>query len=181
MDHQKQFSSSTGDTEFDTDPKPFTIQFITSPSSSSSISTEIQKEIGEREPMFSKVLTPSDVGKLNRLVIPKQQAERYLPLLGLSSPYKGAELLFVDRVGMQWHFRYFLKLNLMKTIVSTHTLMKFPLGNLIWCIHFWRVQHYLLNWNYMHKVYNIHLVELLTTLPFVEIWDYGIVKTTTPN
>lgn len=122
MDHQKQFSSSTGDTEFDTDPKPFTIQFITSPSSSSSISTEIQKEIiGEREPMFSKVLTPSDVGKLNRLVIPKQQAERYFPLLGLSSPYKGAELRFVDRVGMQWHFRYFfLKLYLMKTIVSTH-------------------------------------------------------------
>lgn len=131
MDHQKQFSSSTGDTEFDTDPKPFTIQFITSPSSSSSISTEIQKEIGEREPMFSKVLTPSDVGKLNRLVIPKQQAERYFPLLGLSSPYKGAELRFVDRVGMQWHFRYFLKIYLMKTIVSTHTLMKFPLGNLI--------------------------------------------------
>ncbi|KAJ4774670.1 AP2/B3-like transcriptional factor family protein [Rhynchospora pubera] len=106
MDHQKQFSS-TGDTDFDIDPKPFTIQFITSPSSSSSITTEIQKESGgEREPMFSKVLTPSDVGKLNRLVIPKQQAERYFPLLGLSSPYKGAELRFFDRAGTQWHFRY---------------------------------------------------------------------------
>lgn len=103
--HQKK-----GDTDqFDSFPKPFTIQFITSPSSSSSISTEIQKEKGgggEREPMFSKVLTRSDVGKLNRLVIPKHQAERHFPLLGLSSPCKGAELRFVDRVGMQWHFRY---------------------------------------------------------------------------
>ncbi|KAF8090858.1 hypothetical protein N665_0463s0017 [Sinapis alba] len=33
-----------------------------------------------REAMFEKVLTPSDVGKLNRLVIPKQHAENYFPL-----------------------------------------------------------------------------------------------------
>lgn len=35
----------------------------------------------EKEHMFDKVMTPSDVGKLNRLVIPKQYAEKYLPLL----------------------------------------------------------------------------------------------------
>ncbi|KAG8050601.1 hypothetical protein GUJ93_ZPchr0009g2319 [Zizania palustris] len=34
----------------------------------------------EREHLFEKPLTPSDVGKLNRLVIPKQHAERYFPL-----------------------------------------------------------------------------------------------------
>ncbi|KAK9716576.1 hypothetical protein RND81_06G243100 [Saponaria officinalis] len=34
----------------------------------------------EREHMFDKVVTPSDVGKLNRLVIPKQHAEKYFPL-----------------------------------------------------------------------------------------------------
>ena len=30
--------------------------------------------------MFDKVVTPSDVGKLNRLVIPKQHAEKYFSL-----------------------------------------------------------------------------------------------------
>ncbi|KAI7981139.1 B3 domain-containing protein Os04g0581400 [Camellia lanceoleosa] len=34
----------------------------------------------EKEHMFDKVVTPSDVGKLNRLVIPKQHAEKYFPL-----------------------------------------------------------------------------------------------------
>ncbi|KAI4372137.1 hypothetical protein MLD38_010408 [Melastoma candidum] len=33
----------------------------------------------EKEHMFDKVVTPSDVGKLNRLVIPKQHAEKYFP------------------------------------------------------------------------------------------------------
>jgi hypothetical protein len=36
----------------------------------------------EKEHMFDKVLTPSDVGKLNRVVIPKQHAESYFPLRG---------------------------------------------------------------------------------------------------
>jgi B3 DNA binding domain len=105
MDNQK-----TGDEKFEYYPKLFTFQFITS-SSSSSISTEIHKEKGVRGPMFSKVLTSSDVGKLNRLVIPKQQAKRYFPLLGISFPYKGAELRFVDRIGVQWCFRYLFFLN----------------------------------------------------------------------
>ncbi|EMS61996.1 hypothetical protein TRIUR3_33140 [Triticum urartu] len=32
----------------------------------------------KREHMFDKVVTPSDVGKLNRLVVPKQFAERHI-------------------------------------------------------------------------------------------------------
>ena len=39
----------------------------------------------EKEHMFEKVVTPSDVGKLNRLVIPKQHAERYFPALDASA------------------------------------------------------------------------------------------------
>uniref|UniRef100_A0A0E0EGP9 AP2/ERF domain-containing protein n=1 Tax=Oryza meridionalis TaxID=40149 RepID=A0A0E0EGP9_9ORYZ len=33
-----------------------------------------------REHLFDKTVTPSDVGKLNRLVIPKQHAEKHFPL-----------------------------------------------------------------------------------------------------
>ncbi|KAI3812876.1 hypothetical protein L1987_17589 [Smallanthus sonchifolius] len=59
----------------------------------------------EREHMFDKVVTPSDVGKLNRLVIPKQHAERYFPL-DSSSNDKGLLLNFEDRNGKAWRFRY---------------------------------------------------------------------------
>ncbi|KAK9053096.1 hypothetical protein SSX86_029726 [Deinandra increscens subsp. villosa] len=59
----------------------------------------------EREHMFDKVVTPSDVGKLNRLVIPKQHAERYFPL-DSSSNDKGLLLNFEDRIGKAWRFRY---------------------------------------------------------------------------
>jgi hypothetical protein len=59
----------------------------------------------EREHMFDKVVTPSDVGKLNRLVIPKQHAERYFPL-DSSSNEKGLILNFEDRNGKPWRFRY---------------------------------------------------------------------------
>ncbi|XVE96352.1 hypothetical protein REPUB_Repub02eG0214100 [Reevesia pubescens] len=52
----------------------------------------------EREPMFEKPLTPSDVGKLNRLVIPKQHAEKYFPLGGDSGD-KGLLLSFEDESG----------------------------------------------------------------------------------
>ena len=57
---------------------------------------------GMRELLFEKPLTPSDVGKLNRLVIPKQYAERYFPLDG----YSGLLLNFEDEVGKIWQFRY---------------------------------------------------------------------------
>ncbi|KAK1608992.1 hypothetical protein QYE76_032665 [Lolium multiflorum] len=58
----------------------------------------------EREHMFDKVLTPSDVGKLNRLVVPKQHAERYFPTA--AAPGTTAELCFEDRGGTPWEFRY---------------------------------------------------------------------------
>ncbi|GAB2227141.1 hypothetical protein Droror1_Dr00008953 [Drosera rotundifolia] len=74
----------------------------------------------EREPMFQKPLTPSDVGKLNRLVIPKQHAEKYFPLdttttssstsvsSSTSSPSSSSGLLlsFEDETGKCWRFRY---------------------------------------------------------------------------
>ncbi|CAH8314644.1 unnamed protein product [Eruca vesicaria subsp. sativa] len=61
----------------------------------------------EREHMFDKVVTPSDVGKLNRLVIPKQHAERYFPLDNSSTnDKKGLLLNFQDRIGISWSFRY---------------------------------------------------------------------------
>ncbi|VAI10832.1 unnamed protein product [Triticum turgidum subsp. durum] len=59
----------------------------------------------EKEHMFDKVVTPSDVGKLNRLVIPKQHAEKYFPL-DTSSTDKGLLLSFEDRAGKPWRFRY---------------------------------------------------------------------------
>ncbi|KFK37451.1 hypothetical protein AALP_AA4G258600 [Arabis alpina] len=62
-------------------------------------------EEAEREHMFDKVVTPSDVGKLNRLVIPKQHAERYFPL-DSSSNEKGLLLNFEDLTGKSWRFRY---------------------------------------------------------------------------
>ncbi|KAG2331144.1 hypothetical protein Bca52824_002324 [Brassica carinata] len=55
------------------------------------------------EHMFDKVLTPSDVGKLNRLVIPKQHAENYFPL---EDNQTGTMLDFQDRNGKMWRFRY---------------------------------------------------------------------------
>ncbi|KAI4370161.1 hypothetical protein MLD38_018537 [Melastoma candidum] len=81
------------------------------------------------EPMFEKQLTPSDVGKLNRLVIPKQHAERFFPLSSSSSSAypsgpslspdpnsssssdladgaNGTLLGFEDETGKSWRFRY---------------------------------------------------------------------------
>ncbi|MQL95538.1 hypothetical protein Taro_028210 [Colocasia esculenta] len=58
-----------------------------------------------RELLFEKPLTPSDVGKLNRLVIPKQHAERHFPLDADCSE-KGLLLSFEDESGRAWQFRY---------------------------------------------------------------------------
>lgn len=63
----------------------------------------------QKESMFEKPLTPSDVGKLNRLVIPKQHAEKYFPLGangGAESVEKGLLLSFEDESGKTWRFRY---------------------------------------------------------------------------
>jgi hypothetical protein len=62
-------------------------------------------EVIEKEHMFDKVVTPSDVGKLNRLVIPKQHAEKYFPLNAAANE-KGLLLSFEDRAGKLWRFRY---------------------------------------------------------------------------
>ncbi|GMI64674.1 ABNORMAL SHOOT 2, NGATHA-Like 1 [Hibiscus trionum] len=64
------------------------------------------QQLHEWEPMFEKPLTPSDVGKLNRLVIPKQHAEKHFPLAGADSFGKGLLLSFDDETGMCWRFRY---------------------------------------------------------------------------
>jgi len=58
-----------------------------------------------REHLFDKAVTPSDVGKLNRLVIPKQHAEKYFPL-DVNSNEKGLILNFEDNTGNVWRFRY---------------------------------------------------------------------------
>ncbi|XP_020398137.1 AP2/ERF and B3 domain-containing protein Os01g0693400 isoform X2 [Zea mays] len=63
-----------------------------------------------REHLFDKAVTPSDVGKLNRLVIPKQHAERHFPL-HLAAAAGGGEstgvlLNLEDAAGKVWRFRY---------------------------------------------------------------------------
>lgn len=59
-----------------------------------------------REQLFEKAVTPSDVGKLNRLVIPKQHAEKHFPLPSGSASTKGVLLNFEDVTGKVWRFRY---------------------------------------------------------------------------
>ncbi|GLJ41264.1 hypothetical protein SUGI_0854180 [Cryptomeria japonica] len=56
-------------------------------------------------PLFDKAVTPSDVGKLNRLVIPKHHAEKYFPM-DVHSNEKGLLLNFEDTAGKTWRFRY---------------------------------------------------------------------------
>ncbi|MCI12331.1 AP2/ERF and B3 domain-containing transcription repressor TEM1, partial [Trifolium medium] len=68
------------------------------------------------EDLFEKVVTPSDVGKLNRLVIPKQHAEKHFPLQkavdcgaegsAAAAAGKGVLLNFEDVGGKVWRFRY---------------------------------------------------------------------------
>ncbi|CAH8360991.1 unnamed protein product [Eruca vesicaria subsp. sativa] len=59
------------------------------------------------ETLFEKTVTPSDVGKLNRLVIPKHQAERHFPLpLAGDVSVRGTLLNFEDVNGKVWRFRY---------------------------------------------------------------------------
>ncbi|KAK4763243.1 hypothetical protein SAY86_009011 [Trapa natans] len=59
-----------------------------------------------REVLFEKAVTPSDVGKLNRLVIPKQHAERHFPDQSGSGGSNGLLLNLEDGVGRVWRFRY---------------------------------------------------------------------------
>lgn len=55
--------------------------------------------------IFQKELTPSDVGSLNRLVIPKKKALKYFP--HITENEKGDQLmLFYDMSMRSWRFRY---------------------------------------------------------------------------
>jgi RAV-like factor len=62
-----------------------------------------------REHLFDKAVTPSDVGKLNRLVIPKPHAERHFPLhlaAAAGGASTGVLLNLEDAAGKVWRFRY---------------------------------------------------------------------------
>jgi len=65
-----------------------------------------------REHLFNKTVTPSDVGKLNRIVIPKQFAEKYFSLdvdVDVESgecKRNGVLLNFEDSTYKTWRFRY---------------------------------------------------------------------------
>lgn len=58
--------------------------------------------------LFEKQLTPSDVGKLNRLVIPKKYATRFFPIIPRSNQENGdvVQLAFYDRSMALWVFQY---------------------------------------------------------------------------
>ncbi|KAJ0242198.1 AP2/ERF and B3 domain-containing transcription factor [Hirschfeldia incana] len=66
--------------------------------------------------LFSKELTPSDVGKLNRLVIPKKHAVKHLRFISdnrnereegeMVGGVEDVEVVFYDRAMRQWKFRY---------------------------------------------------------------------------
>lgn len=55
--------------------------------------------------LFQKELTPSDVGKLNRLVIPKKYAVKYFPRIE-EAVDNDVELAFFDPTMRSWKFRY---------------------------------------------------------------------------
>ncbi|KAJ0456197.1 putative transcription factor B3-Domain family [Helianthus annuus] len=54
-------------------------------------------------PLFEKVLSPSDAGKIGRLVLPKKCAEAYLP--PISQP-EGCPLVIQDSNGKDWVLQY---------------------------------------------------------------------------
>ncbi|ESQ30407.1 hypothetical protein EUTSA_v10012161mg [Eutrema salsugineum] len=63
--------------------------------------------------LFQKKLTPSDVGKLNRLVIPKKYAVKHLPYISIDQKDREegeiseeVEVVFYDTGKRQWKFRY---------------------------------------------------------------------------
>ncbi|KAK2375920.1 AP2/B3 transcriptional factor family protein [Trifolium repens] len=87
-------------------------------SNCSNLASFASSEKKAREDLFEKVVTPSDVGKLNRLVIPKQHAEKHFPLQkavdcgaegsvsATATAGKGVLLNFEDIGGKVWRFRY---------------------------------------------------------------------------
>ncbi|KAF6986015.1 hypothetical protein CFC21_003813 [Triticum aestivum] len=98
--------------------RAFLASAASSPTSSSLVpassapSAAAPSAAARREHLFDKTVTPSDVGKLNRLVIPKQHAEKHFPLqlpsasTAVPGECKGVLLNFDDAVGKMWRFRY---------------------------------------------------------------------------
>ncbi|GER56429.1 AP2/B3 transcription factor family protein [Striga asiatica] len=71
----------------------------------------LQNRIVDRDPfsctlLFQKELTPSDVGKLNRLVIPKRYAVMHFPSMSDSQNTDEVQLEFYDKKMSLWKFRY---------------------------------------------------------------------------
>ncbi|KAM3299723.1 hypothetical protein ACQJBY_040965 [Aegilops geniculata] len=93
--------------------RAFLTSAASSPTSSSSAPSAAEPSAAaRREHLFDKTVTPSDVGKLNRLVIPKQHAEKHFPLqlpsasAAVPGECKGVLLNFDDTAGKVWRFRY---------------------------------------------------------------------------
>ncbi|PNY10405.1 B3 domain-containing transcription repressor val1-like protein [Trifolium pratense] len=68
---------------------------------------ELEKLSGDLKskivPLFEKVLSPSDAGRIGRLVLPKACAEAFLPPIDQS---EGVPLLFQDIKGNEWTFQF---------------------------------------------------------------------------
>ncbi|CAK8537957.1 unnamed protein product [Lathyrus sativus] len=68
---------------------------------------ELEKLSGELKstivPLFEKVLSPSDAGRIGRLVLPKACAEAFLPPISQS---EGVPLQFQDLKGNEWTFQF---------------------------------------------------------------------------
>ncbi|KAL5102229.1 hypothetical protein RYX36_006556 [Vicia faba] len=68
---------------------------------------ELEKLSGDLKstivPLFEKVLSPSDAGRIGRLVLPKACAEAFLPPISQS---EGVPLQFQDLKGNEWTFQF---------------------------------------------------------------------------
>jgi hypothetical protein len=69
------------------------------------------KKVTEVEFLFSKILTPSDVGKPSRLLIPKKFAEKYFPKISKTKSFGKEQILaFEDSsTRLVWNFRFCLR------------------------------------------------------------------------
>ncbi|KAL8486514.1 hypothetical protein ACS0TY_023268 [Phlomoides rotata] len=90
-------------------PSPAAISFDLNNDDDDDEETKISRELKQQEQkipkerLFEKPLTPNDVGKIYRLVIQKQHAEKHFSLNGgANSGENGLLLGFEDVVGKSW-------------------------------------------------------------------------------